>query len=217
MAIALAFPAPAAVMTWAVGVTTFPAAHTPGTLVWPKPSTITNPVVLSRWHPRASRIWSLGRGCGAMKAASHSIVCAVVKDDPVEESGLARKVRYQADDHGDPERLQTVTVLGGEIDSIGDERNSVTVAAQQAGLFDRHLFRVAADHHEVLVAYLVSVAVRTVVDEGAPTFPEAGDVGQLVGEAGGDEHRSRINRGTALKSERCVGCDSYILQVVGDD
>ena len=33
MAMALALPAPAAVMPWALGVTTFPAAHTPGTLV----------------------------------------------------------------------------------------------------------------------------------------------------------------------------------------
>ena len=43
MAIAAAEPAPAAVMTWARGSTTLPAAHTPGSLVRPVASTMTKP------------------------------------------------------------------------------------------------------------------------------------------------------------------------------
>ena len=43
MAIAAADPAPAAVITWARGSTTLPAAQTPGTLVRPVASTMAKP------------------------------------------------------------------------------------------------------------------------------------------------------------------------------
>lgn len=52
MAIAAADPAPAAVITWARGSATLPAAHTPEVLVRPVASTLAKPASLTS-QPRA--------------------------------------------------------------------------------------------------------------------------------------------------------------------
>jgi hypothetical protein len=65
-------PAPAAVMTWARGSTTFPAAQTPGTLVRPALSTVTQPSA-SMSQPRPASRLSFGTKRGGTNSASRAI------------------------------------------------------------------------------------------------------------------------------------------------
>ena len=72
MAMAAAEPSPAAVMTWARGLTTLPAAQTPGTLVRPVVSTSTQPSS-SVAQPRSDEQVVVGdeRGADEQRVARH--------------------------------------------------------------------------------------------------------------------------------------------------
>src|SRR6478672_1594901 len=65
-------PTPAAVMTWARGFTTLPAAQSPGTLVRPVPSTTVQPDSSTATPGRMRRSWC-GRKRGGTKRASMAI------------------------------------------------------------------------------------------------------------------------------------------------
>src|SRR5665648_614231 len=67
--------------------------------------------------------------------------------------------------HGYEVRDQQVGVLGGAADSV--------------------------QHPDLLVAYLVAVAVRAMQDVSAPALADAWDVGQLITKTGGHEHAAR--------------------------
>ena len=74
---AAAEPAPAAVMTWARGSTTLPAAHTPGTLVRPVESVVTQPSS-STSQPRSTSSWLFGTNRGGTNSASRGTTQPVV-------------------------------------------------------------------------------------------------------------------------------------------
>ena len=69
MAIAAAEPAPAAVMTWARGLTTLPATQTPSVLVRPVASAVTKPASSTAHPSPASRPSGWATLRGRMKTA----------------------------------------------------------------------------------------------------------------------------------------------------
>ena len=65
----------------------------------------------------------------------------------------------------------------------------------------RDRFGRAAQDPEGLVAYLVAVAVRAVQQVAAPPLGGAGDVGELVAQAGGDQDAPCGQRGAVLECD----------------
>ena len=65
MAIAAADPAPAAVITWARGSTTLPAAQTPNALVRPVASTVTKPASSTSQPRPVEQAVGVRHGCRA--------------------------------------------------------------------------------------------------------------------------------------------------------
>ena len=74
---------------------------------------------------------------------------------------------------------------------------------------------VGAEHPERLIAHLPAVAVGAVEEVLAPPFPDAGDVGEVVAHAGGDQHAPGAEDGAAGRVDREAWVDS--LHVVVDD
>ena len=58
----------------------------------------------------------------------------------------------------------------------------------------RYGVRRAAEHAEALVANLVAVAVRAVEQVATPALADAGEVGELIAEPGGDQDPPRRDR-----------------------
>lgn len=113
MAMAAALPAPAAVTTWAPGVTTLPAAQTPGTLVRPTASTATSPVAGSSSQPSPRRMPSRGRCGGATNVGVDDR--AVGQGDGIQRPGFSDEVRGDALDDADAERLEAVTLFSDRV------------------------------------------------------------------------------------------------------
>ena len=70
--------------------------------------------------------------------------------------------------------------------AVGEEDDVVGPLPHELGVGER--LGGAAQHAERLVADLVAVAVGAVQQVAAPALADAGDVGQLVAQAGGDQH-----------------------------
>jgi len=187
MAIALALPAPAAVMTCAVGVTTFPAAQTPGALVWPNPSTTTRPVAGSIWQPSDFQELVAGRLAGCDECGIAFDGASVAQLDRVQRARGTEQPGDGAIDHGDAERGEPMNLGGAQLDAVRDEGHTVAVATEKPSLFQGHLALRAADHRDPLLPLFVSVAVGAVVHQRPPSLGHAGNVGELIDETGRDQ------------------------------
>ena len=64
-----------------------------------------------------------------------------------------------------------------------------------------------AEHAEGLVADLPAVAVRAVQQVPAPSLPDAGDVGELVADAGRQQDAARGQRAAAGEADGEAGLD----------
>ena len=163
---AAAEPAPAAVMTWARGSTTLPAAQTPGTLVRPVASTVTQPSASTR-QPRPTRRRAVRdeagrheqRVAGDDAAVVHLYAAQVVLvvDDQLVDGALD-------DADGAGEQLGPLGV--GEDVGWGEVDEVVGPLAHDLGVPDGA--RCAADDAEPAVADLVAVAVGAVQDVAGP-------------------------------------------------
>ena len=74
---------------------------------------------------------------------------------------------------------------GASVVAVGEEHDVGRPLADQVGVGDR--FSGSAEYAEGLVAHLVAVAVRAVQQVAAPALPDAGYVGELVAQPGGDQ------------------------------
>ena len=184
-AMAAAEPAPAAVMTWARGSTMLPAAQTPGTLVRPVVSTVTQPSA-STSQPRPTSRALFGTKRGGTNSASRGNDAAVVH---LHAAQLVRVVDDQlvdgAFDDADGAGEQLGSLGGGEDVGRGEVDEVVGPLANDLGVPDGA--RGAADDAEPPVADLVAVAVGAVQDIAGPPVAQAGDVRQLVAQAGRDQ------------------------------
>ena len=107
MAIAAAEPAPAAVITWARGSTTLPAAQTPSVLVRPVASTVTKPACVDARSPvRPAGHRHEGRCAGRMNTAVRSITSTVGQLDAGQPVVLDHQPRDLAADDPHAARLQ---------------------------------------------------------------------------------------------------------------
>ena len=172
-------------MTWARGSTTLPAAHTPATVVRPVASTVTQPSV-SSVAPRPTRRdvvrdeagWHEQRVAGddASVAHLHAAQPVAVVDDELVDGAF---------DDADGPGEQLGPFGGGEDVGRGEVDEVVGPLANDLGVADRA--RAATEDAELPVGDLVAVAVGAVQDVAGPPVAEAGDVGQLVAQAGCDE------------------------------
>ena len=182
---AAAEPSPAAVMTWARGFTAFPAAQTPGTLVRPVASVTIQPL---SWlaQPRRGEQAVVGyeagpnEHCGPRHRLAGVELDAgqvVVLDDQAGRPGSSTTPMARA---ASCSRWSAVSsgAVGEEHDVVGPLPDEVRVGD---GLGS------AAEHAEGLIADLVPVAVRAVQEVATPALTDAGDVGELVAQAGGDQ------------------------------
>ena len=207
---AAAEPAPAAVMTWARGSTTLPAAQTPGTLVRPVGSVVTQPSS-STSQPRPTSRWLFGTKRGGTNSASRGHDAAVGHLDAAQpvvvvDDELLDGAFDDADGAGD----QLGPLGGGEEVGRGEVDEVVGPLADDLGVPDGA--RGAADDAEPAVADLVAVAVGAVQDVAGPPVAQPGDVGQLVAQAGGDQQppgrdplpvgEQRPEPGPAVRHER---------------
>ena len=106
MAIAAAEPAPAAVITWARGSTTLPAAQTPGVLVRPVASTVAKPAVVefaAEVGEQAVGVRDVARPDEHRGAWDHPAVGQLDAGQPV---GVDHQPRDLAVDHPDAARLE---------------------------------------------------------------------------------------------------------------
>ena len=188
MAMAAADPSPAAVMTWARGLATLPATQTPGTLVRAG-GVGDDPAVLVG---SAAQARPAGRCCGTKRGGTNTRVARrrcgrrpaatprqlVVLDDEPGDGSLD-----DADGAGD----ELFALVGGQRSpSVRRGRRRRTTAARSARSGPRP--GRSTEDAERLVADLLAVAVRAVQHVAAPALAQAGDVGQLVAQPGGDEH-----------------------------
>ena len=186
MAMAAAEPSPAAVMTWARGLATLPAAQMPGTLVRPVAS-VTHPAVLvevaqpevgqqvvvrhePRWHEHGRA------GDDAAVVQLDTAQAVVVDDDPA----------YGALD--DADRRAASSVRWRPVSMLTGAKNTTSSVHWRTICAYRTASGVAADDAERLVPDLVSVAVRAVQHVTGPPLAQALDVGELVVQPGGDQH-----------------------------
>ena len=186
MAMAAAEPSPAAVMTWARGLTALPAAQTPGTLVRPVGSATTQPF-----------------SCVAQPRAGEQVA--------VRRRSRADEDRVAADD---PAVLELDAAAAGRPRRPGGATGPSTMPMARAASCSRSSAvrlpvwvknTTSSDHWRIrsacctasgvppstprrLVADLVAVAVGAVQQVAAPALAHAGEVGELVAEPGGDQH-----------------------------
>ena len=79
---------------------------------------------------------------------------------------------------------------------VGEEDDVVGPLADEQGVLDGG--GVGAEHAEWLVTNLPAVAVGAVEEVPAPSFTDAGDVGQVVADAGGDQNATGASRAVPL-------------------
>ena len=186
---AAAEPAPAAVMTWARGSTTFPAAQTPGTLVRPVVSVVTQPSP-STSQPRPTRRGLFGTKTGRheQRVAGHDT--AVVHLHAAQAVVLVDDQLFDgAFDDADGAGEQLGPLGGGEGVGWREVDEVVRPLAHDLGVPDGT--RRAPDDAEPAVADLVAVAVGAVQDVAGPPVAEPGDVRQLVAQPGRDQQPPR--------------------------
>ena len=182
---AAAEPAPAAVMTWARGSTTLPAAQTPGTLVRPVASDGDPAVGVDVSaeadeegvvRDEAGRHEQRVAGDDAAVVHLHAAQVVAVVDDELVDGAF---------DDADGAGEQLGPFGGGEDVGRGEVDEVVGPLANDLGVADRA--RAATEDAELAVADLVAVAVGAVQDVAGPPVAEPGDVGQLVAQAGRDQ------------------------------
>ena len=96
--------------------------------------------------------------------------------------------------------VQRRPLVGGERIGVGEEDDVVRPLPDQEGVL--HCSRIRAEDAERLVANLPAVAVRAVQEIAPPPLADAGDVGQLVAEAGGDQDPPRVQDSAAREANR---------------
>ncbi len=187
MAIAAAEPAPAAVITWARGSTTLPAAQTPGLLVRPVASTTTNPAFVTSQPSARSRpsAWDVARPDEDRGPLDHFVAVDLDAGQPV---GLDHQLRHLAAHDPHTSRVQLTALLAGQAVRVGEEEDVVRPLAYEQGVL--HRAGQGAQHPEGLVAHLPPVAVRAVEEIPTPALVHPGDVRELIGHACGEEHPS---------------------------
>ena len=187
-AIAAADPAPAAVMTWARGSTTFPRPRPRGRWCGRSASVVTHPSVVRPPQPRPVSRSSFGtkRGRHEQRVPGHDAAVVqlhaaepVVVDDELLDGAL-----HDADRAGQ----QLGPLGGGEEVGRGEVDEVVGPLSHDLGVTDGA--RCAADDSEPAVPHLVAVAVGTVEDVAGPAVAQPGDVRELVAQPGRDQDPS---------------------------
>ena len=172
MAMAAAEPSPAAVITWARGLTALPAAQTPGTLVRPVGSTTTQP---SAWVSQPSSVSR--RGVGDEGGPDEDGVAAYdltgVELDAREPVALDCETGDAADDDPDGPGQQLLPLARGQRRRLVEVDDVVGPLPHDQGVLDG--LRGATDDTEPLVADLVAVAVGAVQHVPAPALGQARD------------------------------------------
>ena len=186
---AAAEPAPAAVMTWARGSTMLPAAQTPadagasgGVDGDPAVGVDVAAEADQEGVVRDEAGWHEQRVAGDDAAVAHLHAAQVVR---VVDDQLVDGAFDDADGAGE----QLGPLGGGEDVGRGEVDEVVGPLANDLGVADGA--RGAAEHAEPPVADLVAVAVGAVQDIAGPPVAQAGDVGQLVAQAGRDHQSPR--------------------------
>ena len=190
-AIAAAEPAPAAVMTWARGSATFPAAQTPATLVRPVPSVVIQPVVVGL-APQVDEELAVRDEAGRDEERVAGHHAAVGHLDAAESVVLVDdELLDGAFDDADGAGHESGAFGRGEQSGWGEVDEVVGPLTDDLGVADGA--RSAADDAELAVADLVAVAVGAVQDVAGPPVAQAGNGGQLVAKAGGDQKTPRLD------------------------
>ena len=194
MAMAAADPSPAAVMTWARGLTALPAAQTPGD-AGAAGGVGDDPAVVVGGAAEAGRAGaSCGTKRGRTKTRARGHDPAVVELDAGEPVVLDDEPGDRAVDDADRPGGRAARARSAverrrraaKSTTSSDHWRTSWACATRLGR--------AAEHAERLVADLVAVAVRAVQQVAAPALAHAGDVGELVAQPGGDQHAAGAQR-----------------------
>ena len=199
MAMAAAEPSPAAVMTWARGLTAFPAAQTPGTLVRPVASTATQPLSCGGAAEAGEQV-VVGHEAGAdeHRGAGHDLAGREL--DPGEPVVLDDQAGDRAVDDADGAGDELFALVGGQRWRRWRRTRRRRTTARTRWAWATRLGG-AAEHAEGLVADLVAVAVRAVQQVAAPALAHPGDVGDLVAQPGGDQDAPGAQRRPVLEGD----------------
>ena len=180
-------------------VETLPAVQSPGTEVAPvgsatayAPSTCPATAKSATSTPRsASSAERETAGAPTARFRSGTTVPDASRT-PERTSSVVEDLDDLAVGEADAARLQAFTVLRARCRAgVGQQRDVVAELTEQQRLVRGQ--RRGRQHTDRRAARLVAVAVRAVQDVAAPALGEAGDVRQLVDQAGRDEHTSRVD------------------------
>jgi hypothetical protein len=92
---------------------------------------------------------------------------------------------HRAGHDSDAAGIQLGPLGVGQLVDVGEERHVDGPLADQQGVL--HRARDGAEHPERLVSYLPTVAVRAVEQISAPPLAHAGQIRDVISDAGGDE------------------------------
>ena len=193
MAMAAAEPSPAAVMTWARGLTAFPAAQTPGTLVRPVASATTQPLSSSGAAEAGQQVVVRARSRGRTNTAARGTTCAGRR---ARRRSAGRRRRRAGRPGPRRRRWRGRRAARARRRSAGRRvvKNTTSSDHCRTSWACGDGLGGPAEDAEGLVADLVAVAVRAVQQVAAPALAHPGDVGELVAQPGGDQDAAGAQR-----------------------
>ena len=198
MAMAAAEPSPAAVMTWARGLTAFPAAQAPGMLVPPVASTATPAVVVSRAAEVGEQrvVGDEPRSDEHGGSGNHLTGCQF---DPGEAVVLDDEAGDRSVDDSDGAGGELLSLRRGEGIPVGEVDDVVGPLTDEVGMGER--FWRTAEDAQGLFSDLVAVAVRAVEQISAPPFAHAGEVRGIVAQTRGDQDTTAPHSGPVVEPD----------------
>ena len=190
MAMAAVEPSPAAVMTWARGLATFPATQTPETLVPPVASVTTQPLSSDGTSETAQGV-VVGHHPGPHEESSPTDDAPVGELDTDESVVFDEQPGNGAVDDADGSGDQRLAVYRGRVGVVGEEHDVGGPLPDEVCVSDR--LRGAADDAQRPVTDLVAMAVGAVEEVATPALAHARDVGEHVAEPGGHQQPARAD------------------------